>query len=275
MPKTVVAAAAAVALGHAAAQPLPSVSITTTYHRVVIDGVGVFYREAGPRDAPTVLLLHGYPSSSRQWDPLLPLLADRYHLVAPDYPGFGQSDAPSPAHYSYTFDNLAATMEGLVSHLGIGRYTLFMQDYGGPVGFRMAKAHPEQLTALIIQNANAYAEGLGVKWQGIAKYWADPAAHPEQLDAFTSLEGLVVLTRQSPALGERPLEEGAMSFERPPWARKSRRSMTRKVRLRAGLNEGEWTDLGRVRRFGGSRPLQKFYGQPDLEIGKISASSNP
>ena len=161
----------------------------TTYHRVVIDGVGVFYREAGPRDAPTVLLLHGYPSSSRQWDPLLPLLADRYHLVAPDYPGFGQSDAPSPAHYSYTFDNLAATMEGLVSHLGIGRYTLFMQDYGGPVGFRMAKAHPEQLTALIIQNANAYAEGLGVKWQGIAKYWADPAAHPEQLDAFTSLEG--------------------------------------------------------------------------------------
>ena len=188
MPNTMMAAAAAVALRHAAAQPLPSVAATTTYHRAMVGGVGIFYREAGARDAPTILLPHGYPSSSRQWDPLLPLLAERYHVVAPDYPGFGQSHAPSPAQYSYTFDNLAATMEGLVAHLGIGRYTLFMQDYGGPVGFRMAQAHPEKVTALIVQNANAYAEGLGVKWQGIAKYWADPAAHPEQLDAFMSFE---------------------------------------------------------------------------------------
>ncbi|MHB2210386.1 alpha/beta fold hydrolase [Methylobacterium sp. CM6257] len=185
--KTILTAALALAQG--AAQPLPSVSATTTYHRVAINGVSVFYREAGPRDAPTILLLHGYPSSSRQWDPLLPLLADRYHLIAPDYPGFGQSDAPTPAQYAYTFDNLAKTMADLVTHLGIARYTLFLQDYGGPVGFRMASAHPERVSALIVQNANAYTEGLGPKWQGIAQYWADPAAHPEQVDAFTSLEG--------------------------------------------------------------------------------------
>lgn len=168
--------------------PLPSISATTSYNRVEIDGVSVFYREAGPRDAPTILLLHGYPSSSRQWDPLLPLLADRYHLIAPDYPGFGQSDAPPPDRYAYTFENLARTMQGLVARLGIARYTLFLQDYGGPVGFRMALADPERVAALIVQNANAYTEGLGAKWAGIAAYWADPAAHPEQVETFTSLE---------------------------------------------------------------------------------------
>ncbi|BAQ49934.1 MULTISPECIES: alpha/beta fold hydrolase [Methylobacterium] len=186
---TILAAATALMLGQSSPQPLPSIAATTTYHRVAVDGVGIFYREAGPRDAPTILLLHGYPSSSRQWDTLLPLLADRYHLIAPDYPGFGQSDAPSPAQYAYTFDNLAATMAGLVAHLGLERYTLFMQDYGGPVGFRMAMARPERVSALIIQNANAYTEGLGAKWQGIARYWADPTSHPEQVDVFTSLEG--------------------------------------------------------------------------------------
>jgi len=185
--RTILAAAAALTVG--APQPLPSVSATTTYHRVTVDGLGLFYREAGPREAPTILLLHGYPSSSRQWDPLLPLLADRYHLIAPDYPGFGQSDAPSPAAYAYTFDALAAAMTGLVEQLGITRYALFVQDYGGPVGFRMALAHPERVSALLIQNANAYAEGLGPKWRGIAQYWADPTAHPEPLDAFTSFAG--------------------------------------------------------------------------------------
>lgn len=170
-------------------QPVPSVSATTTYRRAEVDGLGIFYREAGPKDAPAILLLHGYPSSSRMYDPLLPLLADRYHLIAPDYPGFGQSDAPSPAQYRYTFDHLAETMQGLLEVLGIGRHVLFMQDYGGPVGFRMALARPEAVQALIIQNANAYAEGLGAKWAGIAEYWRDPEAHPGQLDAFTSLEG--------------------------------------------------------------------------------------
>ncbi|MGU3667135.1 alpha/beta fold hydrolase [Methylobacterium sp. A49B] len=186
--QAILAAATALTLAQGSPKPLPSVSATTTYHRADVNGVGIFYREAGPRDAPTILLLHGYPSSSRQWDPLLPLLADRYHLIAPDYPGFGQSDAPPPGQYTYTFDALASTVEALVAQLGIERYTLFMQDYGGPVGFRMALAHPERVTALIVQNANAYSEGLGAKWRGIADYWADPAAHPEQVDAFTSLE---------------------------------------------------------------------------------------
>ncbi|WP_459696239.1 alpha/beta fold hydrolase [Acidisoma sp. C75] len=176
------------AMASVEATALRSVSSTTSYHRVEINGVGVFYREAGPRDAPAILLLHGYPSSSRQWDALLPLLADRYRVIAPDYPGFGHSDAPSPADYTYSFDNLARTMDGLVRQLGLNRYALFMQDYGGPVGFRLAIAHPERVTSLIVQNANAYEEGLGAKWRGIAEYWADPQAHPTQLEAFMSLK---------------------------------------------------------------------------------------
>jgi pimeloyl-ACP methyl ester carboxylesterase len=166
----------------------PSISSTTTYHRTMVDGVGVFYREAGPPAGPTVVLLHGFPSSSRQYNALISLLADRYHVIAPDYPGFGQSDAPPPAQYNYTFDHLAATMSDLLEQLGIPHYTLFMQDYGGPVGFRMALAHPERLQALIVQNANAYKEGLGVKWATIAKYWADPSAHADIVDTFISLE---------------------------------------------------------------------------------------
>ena len=183
----ILAAATALTLGQPT-ESLPSVSSTTTYHRVDIDGVGIFYREAGPRDAPTVLLLHGYPSSSRQYDALLPLLADRYHVIAPDYPGFGQSDAPPPSRYAYTFDHLAQTMEGLVERLGIERHALFLQDYGGPVGFRMAMARPDRVSAIVIQNANAYEEGLGAKWKGFGQYWTDPAAHPEVVDAFTSFE---------------------------------------------------------------------------------------
>ncbi len=175
--------------GPTSAAPIPSTSATTTYHFVEVEGVKVFYREAGPKDAPTVVLLHGYPSSSRMYDPLIPLLADRYHLIAPDYPGFGQSDAPSPQQYAYTFDHLAQTIEGALTKLNIHHYVLYMQDYGGPVGFRIALRHPEQVQALIIQNANVYNEGLGAKWADIAQYWRDPAAHPEQVDAFTSLEG--------------------------------------------------------------------------------------
>lgn len=161
----------------------------TTYNTVGVNGVNIFYREAGPKDAPTVILLHGYPSSSRMYAPLIPPLAHRYHLIAPDYPGFGQSEAPSPSRYPYTFDHLAQTMDALFQQLNVDRYVLFMQDYGGPVGMRMALRNPQRVQALIIQNANAYEEGLGPKWAGIAKYWADPAAHPEQVEAFTSLEG--------------------------------------------------------------------------------------
>jgi pimeloyl-ACP methyl ester carboxylesterase len=190
--KTVKAIAGAVALiagqaSAAQAPALPSSSATITYHRATVDGVGIFYREAGPKDAPTIVLLHGFPSSSAMFDTLLPLLATRYHLIAPDYPGFGQSDAPPPSQFAYTFDHLAETTSALLDQLQIGRYSLYLQDYGGPVGFRIMLAHPGRVQALVIQNANAYGEGLGPKWQGIAQYWADPQAHPEVPIAFTSL----------------------------------------------------------------------------------------
>jgi pimeloyl-ACP methyl ester carboxylesterase len=175
-----------------AAEPVPSIPYTTesaSYHWASVDGVKVFYREAGRKDAPTLVLLHGYPSSSRMWDSLIPLLADRYHIIAPDYPGFGRSDAPSPAAYTYTFDHLADTMSTLLTQLGVDEYTLFMQDYGGPVGFRMILNAPQKLHGIIIQNANSYNEGLGAKWANIAKYWQAPAAHAEQVDAFTGYEG--------------------------------------------------------------------------------------
>jgi pimeloyl-ACP methyl ester carboxylesterase len=145
------------------------------------------------------VLLHGFPSSSREFDTLIPLLATRYHLVAPDFPGFGQSDAPPPASYTYTFDHLAETTDALLDLLKIDRCTFFLHDYGGPVGFRMLLAHPQRVQALIIQNANAYQEGLGAKWAGIAQYWADPKAHPEVFDAFVSL----VATEQRHTLGTR------------------------------------------------------------------------
>jgi pimeloyl-ACP methyl ester carboxylesterase len=166
-----------------------STSETTTYHRTDVAGVGIFYREAGPKSAPTIVLLHGYPSSSRMFDGLLPLLATRYHLIAPDYPGFGQSDAPPPSEYHYTFDHLAQTTNALLEKIGVQKYILYLQDYGGPVGLRMAVAHPDRVQALIIQNANSYTEGLGAKWTGIAQYWKDPAGHSEQLDAFLGFEG--------------------------------------------------------------------------------------
>jgi pimeloyl-ACP methyl ester carboxylesterase len=180
---------AAVLAGSAAtASPVPSTTATTTYHRVEVDGVGVFYREAGPKDAPTIVLLHGFPSSSREYDTLIPLLATRYHLIAPDFPGFGQSDAPPPSTYAYTFDHLAQTTDHLLEALKVGRYSLYIHDYGAPVGMRLILAHPERLQVLISQNGNVYQAGLGPKWSKIAQYWADPAAHPEVINAFLSPE---------------------------------------------------------------------------------------
>ena len=181
-------AAAASIVGHRVqTTSLKSTSATTTYHRMTVDGVGVFYREAGPKNAPAIVLLHGFPSSSREFDTLIPLLATRYRLIAPDFPGFGQSDAPLPSSYAYAFDDLARTINRLLEQLKINKYTFYLHDYGGPVGFRIILAHPERLQALIVQNANAYKEGLGAKWAGIAQYWADPKAHPEVFDAFVSL----------------------------------------------------------------------------------------
>jgi pimeloyl-ACP methyl ester carboxylesterase len=194
MIKPIAVAAAAFLAGQAAAathaeSAMESTSATTTYHRVTVDGVSIFYREAGPKDAPTIVLLHGFPSSSRQYDTLIPLLATRYHLIAPDYPGFGHSDAPSPSSYTYTFDHLAETTDHFLTQLHIDKCTFFLHDYGSPVGFRVMLMQPKRVQALIVSNANAYQEGLGAKWALIAKYWADPAAHPEVIDAFTSLAG--------------------------------------------------------------------------------------
>jgi pimeloyl-ACP methyl ester carboxylesterase len=118
--------------------------------------------------------MRGFPSSSREFDTLIPLLATHYHLIAPDFPGFGQSDTPPPSTYSYTFDQLAKTTSDLLEQLKISKCSFYLHDYGGPVGFRMSLAHPERVQALIIQNANVYKEGLGAKWAGIAQYWADP-----------------------------------------------------------------------------------------------------
>jgi pimeloyl-ACP methyl ester carboxylesterase len=150
---------------------------TTTYKSVTVKGMSIFYREAGPSKAPAILLLHGFPSSSRMFDTLMPLLADRYHLIAPDYPGFGNSDAPSPDEFAYTFDAIADIVGSFTETIHLDRYALYLQNYGGPVGYRVAVAHPERVTALIIQNAIAHDEGLG-RLQAVRKgFWADRAAN--------------------------------------------------------------------------------------------------
>jgi pimeloyl-ACP methyl ester carboxylesterase len=166
-----------------------STNTTTTYHSVLVEGVQIFYREAGPESAPTILLLHGFPSSSRMFATLIPLLADRYHLIAPDYPGFGHSDAPDSQHFAYTFDHLANVVDQFTQSLNLRRYVLFMQDYGGPVGFRLALAHPERVVALVIQNAVAHEEGLGPLWEARRAYWRDRSANEQRLRAnLTSFE---------------------------------------------------------------------------------------
>src|SRR3989441_3800358 len=137
----------------------------TLYRMIQVDRLSIFYREAGPKDAPTILLLHGLPSSSRMFEPLFARLSDRYHMVAPDYPGFGHSDWPDPKKFVYTFDHIAETMNHFTESLGLSRYTLYMQDYGGPAGFRLALAHPERVGALIVQDAVAHNEGLGANWK--------------------------------------------------------------------------------------------------------------
>src|SRR5579863_3937196 len=151
------------------------------YRTTKVDGLTIFYREAGPTDAPLILLLHGLPSSSRMFDSLLARLADKYHLIAPDYPGFGHSDWPDPKQFDYTFDHIARVIDDFSQVLGLSRYTLYMQDYGGPVGFRMALAHPKRVEALIVQDAGAHNEGLGVNWTTRRAFWADRSAREEDL----------------------------------------------------------------------------------------------
>ena len=153
----------------------------TFYRTIQVGGLSIFYREAGPKDAPTLLLLHGLPSSSRMFEPLFSRLSDRYHLVAPDYPGFGHSDWPDPKTFAYTFDHYAEIMYHFTEALGLSRYTLYMQDYGGPVGFRMTLAHPDRIEALIVQDAVSHNEGLGANWKPRRAFWADRAANESTL----------------------------------------------------------------------------------------------
>ena len=145
-----------------------------TYNRIKIDDRDIFYREAGSAHAPAILLLHGFPTSSHMFRELIPRLADAYHVVAPDLPGFGFSDAPPRAEFNYTFDKLARIMGMFTEKLGLSRYALYIFDYGAPVGLRLALAHPERITAIISQNGNAYEEGLSQGWNPIQKYWQEP-----------------------------------------------------------------------------------------------------
>jgi pimeloyl-ACP methyl ester carboxylesterase len=154
---------------------------STSYRTVKIKGLSIFYREAGEKNAPTILLLHGLPSSSRMFEPLFARLSDHFHLVAPDYPGFGHSDWPDPKQFSYTFDRYAEIMNDFVEAIGLERYSLYMQDYGGPVGFRMALAHPDRIGSLIVQDAVAHNEGLGINWTTRRAFWADRAANEDAL----------------------------------------------------------------------------------------------
>jgi pimeloyl-ACP methyl ester carboxylesterase len=158
-----------------------AVEHSTLYRTIDVDGINIFYREAGPKDAPVILLLHGLPSSSRMFEPLFARLADKFHLVAPDYPGFGHSDWPNPKKFAYTFDHIAEIVNHLTEKLGLSRYTLYMQDYGGPVGFRMALAHPERVEALIVQDAVSHNTGLGANWNARRAFWADRAANEATL----------------------------------------------------------------------------------------------
>ena len=151
--------------------------MTTHHHRALIDGIEVFYREAGDPANPALLLLHGFPASSFMFRRLIELLADRFHVIAPDYPGFGHSAAPHPSEFDYTFDHLADIIEHFTEHLGLLNYGLYMQDFGGPIGFRLAVRHPERIDLLVVQNANAYEEGLPDSfWTPARALWADPSA---------------------------------------------------------------------------------------------------
>ena len=173
----------------AAAASTEAVETKVRYRSTTVDGIEIAYREAGRADAPAILLLHGFPTSSHMFRDLIPALADRFHVIAPDYPGFGQSEAPDRAEFKYTFDNFAKLVDGLTQKLGVSRYALYVMDYGAPVGFRLAAKHPDRVTALIVQNGNAYAEGLQKFWQPIQEYWASGSkADREALRWLTSLK---------------------------------------------------------------------------------------
>jgi pimeloyl-ACP methyl ester carboxylesterase len=169
---------------------IPNIPLTS-HHRIEADGVHVFYREAGPADAPVILLLHGFPTSSFQYRELIPRLADRYRVIAPDLPGFGFTEVPAERDYKYTFDALAKTIFAFTQTLKLTRYAMYVFDYGAPTGFRLALMAPECVTAIVSQNGNAYEEGLGDAWQPIQRYWREPTPeHRNAIRAGLTLEGM-------------------------------------------------------------------------------------
>jgi pimeloyl-ACP methyl ester carboxylesterase len=179
-----------------------------SYRTVKVDGVNIFYREAGPKNAPTILVLHGFPTSSQMFRNLIPLLADRYHVIAPDYPGFGQSDMPAMDKFTYSFDNLAKVVDKFTQAVGVSKYAMYVQDYGAPIGFRIAAAHPDRVTAIVVQNGNAYDEGIdNAFWAPFKQYWANKSeTNAAKLRPFFEVaatkwqytEGMRDLTRISP-----------------------------------------------------------------------------
>src|SRR5271170_8029290 len=166
--------------------------LKVSFRKIDVDGFNIFYREAGSRDAPTILLLHGFPSASHMFRDLIPNLADRFHVIAPDLPGFGQSDMPDREKFTYTFDNVAQVIDRFTDEVGLARFAIYVFDYGAPTGFRLATWHPERITAIISQNGNAYLEGLSDGWKPIRAYWEDPSqANRDALRAFLAPETTV------------------------------------------------------------------------------------
>jgi pimeloyl-ACP methyl ester carboxylesterase len=161
----------------------------TTFHTISIDGLDIFYREAGSRSNPTILLLHGFPTSSHMFRNLIPALADRFHLVAPDYPGYGNSSMPTVNEFDYTFDHLAEIMDKFISAIDLKKYSLYVMDYGAPIGYRIAAKYPERVQTLIVQNGNAYEEGLRDFWEPIKAYWQDRSPeNAKKLNYLVTLE---------------------------------------------------------------------------------------
>ena len=154
------------------------------YISIDVSGIKIFYRESGPANKPVMVLFHGFPSASHMFRDLMPMLEDKFHLIAPDYPGFGQSESPSRDVFAYTFDHLAEIMDGFLDKLGIDRYYMYVFDYGAPIGFRVAMKHPDHILGIVSQNGNVYEEGLGKKWEARAEYWRNPT--PELREQYKS-----------------------------------------------------------------------------------------
>ena len=217
------------------------------YRTAKVDGLDIFYREAGPKDAPTVLLLHGFPTSSHMFRNLIPALADKYHVVAPDYPGYGNSSAPSVKDFEYTFDNLANVVEKFTEEVGLKKYSIYLMDYGAPVGFRLAVKHPERVETLIVQNGNAYDEGIDNDfWKPIKVYWKSRTN--EQGDKLRSLLTLGA-TKWQYTHGVRNVE--TITRHRTLRSRRRRRSdcladpqLPRKATVVIELNEESFPQLG-------------------------------